>query len=587
MKKTKLFFLLIAQVLQAEVHAQAFQALDVNNINATFNNTGSLFWDQQQTQQFEAPKGSGKHSIFASSLWVGGVDTSNQLRVSAARFNSNGKDFHPGPVTDDAFMASEEAKFDRIFKFTCAEIQQFKDFIACQNDPNCDENAEFPGYVIPDDILDFPGNGDTTKGQAQFLGFFEDVDGDNVYEPLDGDAPIIKAGDVMLYFILNDKTQGETGGDGLMLDIYVTAYAYFMSGNTALDNTVFVNYRIVNRSANIFTDSYLGVWTDFDLGNAQDDFLGSAPEQNMYFAYNGDAFDQSQGGAIGYQDLLPAQAVVFLAGPYLDPNGIDDLPSITPGHFNAYGFGDTSIVDNERLGMTSFMYHNNSIGVTGDPSTDADYYNMLRGQWKDGSATVYGGTGYTSGCTAPFSCVQASYMFSGDEDPLGIGTSGVPQTPTWSEASAGNNPGDRRGIGASGPFTFFPYSTRELDIAYVFAQLTSSTTDPYDAVNLLKQYVASLPALDQLGACQDSLSTIVPDKDGDDNLIQVFPNPTNGDVISIKGEKQESAQLLNLLGEVISSFEIQKGTQTFNISHLAKGVYVIKTTSQSILLVKE
>ena len=40
--------------------------LDINNINARFNVSGSDFWDfGTANPSFEAPKGSGKHSMFA------------------------------------------------------------------------------------------------------------------------------------------------------------------------------------------------------------------------------------------------------------------------------------------------------------------------------------------------------------------------------------------------------------------------------------------------------------------------------------------------------------------------------------------
>lgn len=564
--------------------AQVFVDLDVNNVNATFNNTGSLFWDQNSTAQFEVPIGSGKTSIFASALWIGGVNqVTGNLSLSAARFNSNGKDFNPGSITDDVFMAAEQAQYDRIFKITCYEIEQFRNYIACVQNPACDPD---PSYTIPLDILEWPAHGEVSKGQAANLAAFVDVNGNAVYEPMEGDYPYMPAGDVMLYFILNDKTQGETGGDPLLLDIHVTAYAYEMSGNTAIDNTVFVNYRLVNRSENTFLNSYMGVWTDFDLGNAQDDYLGCAPMQNMYFAYNSDAFDQNQGGALGYGDLLPAQGVVFLGGPQLDANGEDDLHEDLPQPNNIIGLGD-GIIDNERLGMTRFMYHHNSSSATGDPDTDADCYNFMRGIWKDGNAMVYGGTGYPTGCNAPFSCVSAHYMFPGEEDPLGIGTGGVPQDEIWNETTGGNSGGDRRGVGASGPFTFAPGATQHLDIAYVFARLNVSTTNPYDAVDLLKQHVNNLPAINNLPDCMDDFASVVHNRKNDEDDIHVFPNPSTGDQITVNSTKNERLDVLNVLGETLFSTTLNKGQNQVSLSGLAKGLYFLRSGAQSIAFVKE
>lgn len=582
----KMFILLgLLYIEQESARAQVFVDLDVNNVSATFNNTGSLFWDQNMTPQFEVPKGSGKNSMFASALWIGGVNqVTGNLSVSATRYNNNGKDFNPGPITDDAFIASEQAQFDRIFKITCAQLDSFKSYIACIQNPACDPD---PAYTIPLDILEWPAHGEVSKGQAANLADFVDVNGNGVYEPMQGDYPFMPAGDVMLYFILNDKTQGETGGDPLLLDIHVSAYAYEMSGNIAMDNTIFINYRMVNRSANTFVDSYLGVWTDMALGNSQDDYVGCAPVQNMYFTYNGDAFDQNQGGLIGYGNLLPAQGVVFLAGPDLDANGEDDFRDTIPGHYNAFGFED-GIVDNERLGMTGFLKYNNSTGTLGDPEINADYYNYMRGRWKDGNDMVYGGTGYPTGCdTSEFSCIPTAYMFTGPEDPLGIGTGGVPQTEIWSEVTAGNSPGDRRGIGASGPFTFLPGGTQELDIAYVFAQLDTASIHSYDAVDLLKQYVASLPQLNQLPSCMDDFASVVQNKDAEEEDVQVFPNPSSDAEIHVRVESNQTLQVFNVLGEDIFSVTLQPGLNKINVSNLPQGTYILKSKRGIIRFVRE
>jgi hypothetical protein len=48
--------------------------LDINNIKPVFMTGGDMWWDLQQTPKYEVPKGSKKTSLFAGSLWLGGVD---------------------------------------------------------------------------------------------------------------------------------------------------------------------------------------------------------------------------------------------------------------------------------------------------------------------------------------------------------------------------------------------------------------------------------------------------------------------------------------------------------------------------------
>ena len=70
----------------------------------------------------------------------------------------------------------------------------------------------------------------------------------------------------------------------------------------------------------------------------------------------------------------------------------------------------------------SFLFHNNASGPIGDPGSATDYYNFLRGIWKDGTPMTFGGNGYDP--TNP-NAIPAGYMFPGDTDPLNWGTDGV------------------------------------------------------------------------------------------------------------------------------------------------------------------
>jgi hypothetical protein len=44
------------------------------------------------------------------------------------------------------------------------------------------------------------------------------------------------------------------------------AYAFNNSIDSALNNTIFINYRIYNRSQNNYDSLYIGSFTDFDIG---------------------------------------------------------------------------------------------------------------------------------------------------------------------------------------------------------------------------------------------------------------------------------------------------------------------------------
>ena len=92
------------------------------------------------------------------------------------------------------------------------------------------------------------------------------------------------------------------------------------------------------------------------------------------------------------------------------------------------GYGD-GIVDNERFGMQRFVYHERDLTPYGDPQSAADYYNYLRGTWKNGLPMQFGGNGNTTGSGVP-----TKFMYPDDSDPLGWGTYPIatPTTEDWS-----------------------------------------------------------------------------------------------------------------------------------------------------------
>ena len=127
--------------------------------------------------------------------------------------------------------------------------------------------------------------------------------------------------------------------------------------------------------------------------------------------------------------------VDFFQGPYIDPDEFDN-PAFTgdcsllgqgPNFeidqmaINGVNFGN-GIVDDERYGMRRFVYHNNTSSnpATTDPGNASEYYNFLRGIWKDNSSMYYGGTAHNSDPAAVGPICE--FMFPGDSDPCNWGT---------------------------------------------------------------------------------------------------------------------------------------------------------------------
>jgi hypothetical protein len=78
-----------------------------------------------------------------------------------------------------------------------------------------------------------------------------------------------------------------------------------------------------NRSQNTYLNTWLGNFTDFDIGYAKDDYVACDVDRSMFFGYNGKTTDGTgQNGAYGI--FPPAQGVIILGGPFMDPDSYDN-----------------------------------------------------------------------------------------------------------------------------------------------------------------------------------------------------------------------------------------------------------------------
>ncbi len=513
----------------------SFKYLDINNIRTRINTGGDMWWDFESAQ-YEIPKGSGKMSMFAASLWIGGLDVNGQLKLAALRYRQVGNDYWPGPLTISGTAATSAvvcAKYDKHFPMTRPDVNKFLAW---------HENKEaYPGYTIPPSILDWPAHGDVSKGQSYYLAPFYDKDGDGAYDPNAGDYPyydlkgdlcrsltptmdaayyhpndpnnwkygilsdqVIK-GDQTLWWVFNDKgnIHTETKGDAIGMEIRGQAFAF--ATNDEINNMTFYSYEIINRSTFTLQETYFSQWVDPDLGYAYDDYIGCDVKRGLGYCYNGlpsDGFGQ----AWTYGNQPPAIGVDFFQGPYMDPiepgapfynkdrpsafdafgnlKNCEEIRSTFPTAINGVNFGD-GIANNERFGMRRFTYFNNSTGLPSfmtDPSVAIDYYNYLRGIWKDGTKMIYGGLGHpqTGGFGPP-----TDFLFPGNSDPCYWGTNFTPVNPAfWTEETSNNPANDRRFLQSAGPFTLRPGAVNYITVGIPWARATSG--GPYASVELLR-----------------------------------------------------------------------------------------------------
>lgn len=417
--------------------------LNANLINARILNRGDLHSDPISGQPYyQVPINSGKITSSASAIWFGGYDQTGNLYTAAQTYRqSNSSDFIPGPLDINGQADSlASLYFDHIWMTRRSDIDEFRYQYALGN-------VQSGVYTIPAYILNWPAFYNNLNIQ-QNLAPFVDVNNDQLYNPYDGDYPDVK-GDQMAWFIFNDDcNKTETGSNPIGIEIHGSAYGYYCNDaqdalSKLLSLTTFYHYDIYNRSQTNYDSCRFGMWSEFDLGNAADDFVGSNINNNSFFVYNGDSLDE---GILGYGLCSPIQNVQILSGPEAPLNdGIDN---------NHNGVIDEA---NEQLGLSKFLKYPGSSLSMGFPSVKEDYYNYLAGRWLDSLLITYGGDGKGGGVGA--TSIPCSFMFPDTSD-SNFGTS-------WTMVSANIQPSDMRGVGSVGPFNLPSGSKRSFDVAFI------------------------------------------------------------------------------------------------------------------------
>jgi hypothetical protein len=477
--------------------ASAQADLDINNVRTRILNGGDMWWDLNNAR-YEIPKVTDlnavrKNSLFAGALWIGGEDQ-GVLKLAAMTYRQSGSDFWPGPL--DRFTGATNGtrcqSYDEIYKINRTDIEKHRELF------------EANGFVLrgesADAIWNWPGNG-LGPNEPEIIAPFYDEDGDGIYEPENGDFPVLQSEcrgseianedntpedqpDQMLFFVYNDRgnIHTETQAQAIGLELRTTAFAY--ATNDEINNMTFYTTEVINRGVTELQNTYFGQWVDPDLGNYSDDYVGCDVELSLGFCYNGDDNDE---GILGYGLNPPSIGVDFFEGPKRD--------TIIDGE-----------LVREELGMSKFVYYDNDFTDFGNPTTPIHYYNYLRGIWKNGDCmTKDGANGRTgSECT--------DYLFPGTST----------GDDNWTEKTAGNTPADRRFLQTSGPFTLQPGAVNKVTVGVVWAKASSGGAT--GSLDLLK--ASSRKAQELFDNCFDILdgpdAPTVETQELDKELIVMF-----------------------------------------------------------------
>ncbi len=569
-----LLFVGILQGLNAQdcVLGTSKSNLDINNVRAMMLNAGDLFWDVNGTSNacYEVPKGSGKNMLFTGALWIGGIDSTANVYVAAETYRAGGtQSYFPGPIVDSSNVSTSSSnceEWDRHFKVHRSTIDQFRlDF---QNG-----SIQSPSQ-IPLELLEWPGrNNPYLANNISYLDAelapFVDVNGNEIYDPLFRDYPDV-LGDQSIWWVMNDVGGEKQLGNGnqervIGLEVQVQAFAF--QTDDGLNDVTFQKYTLINKGQIQLNNTYCGFMIDADIGNYNDDYCASDVERGMAIFYNGKPIDS---GMNGYGAYPPAIGIDFVKGIKADSN--DNIDN-----------NRNCMLDepNEDIQMSNFMMYYSSPSLqTGNPSRKTDFYNYLSSTWKDGFLISYDGiNGLVQGAA------QAKFMFPmNSDDQYGWNFGGNCATPYtgldnvyWSEATAGNDPADRRGVMSMGPFTFEAGATKEFIVAFVYAR---------DSVN------ASIDALKEVDdlvqeACdngfEDYTSILGVNKSiGEVHLARVFPTKVTQNLnIRLSSLDLVELSIFDATGKQILSQAV-RSSATIDFCASAKGLYYYRISDGTI-----
>ncbi len=346
--------------------------IDANAVSMALSNVGSFAYDFTAANAgLEYPRGSQQTAVFASGLWLSAnIGTANRLAISgyAEEFMAGSA---VGGIDDDpSDPVYQVYKLHR----TYATAPQRDSALAAWNAGAVTHGAP-PVEVRPDGSL-------SLTGEQMLWTVYNDLDAGNHQNPAGHTAPI-------------------------GVEVQQTTFAF--DRPSAFANTVFMRFKLINRTLFPLSDVRIGFWADPDLGAASDDLTGCDPAANLGYCYNASTPDSVYGSnppAIGY-DLVQG-------------------PSITGG---------------TRLGMASFTHF-----VQGaDPDTSTETRNALHGLNIDSTTIVN-----------PLTALPTKFQFSGD--PV-AGTG-------WRETL----PQDQRMLITAGPVSMAPGDSQEVVIAVILAQ---------------------------------------------------------------------------------------------------------------------
>ncbi|MEO0403571.1 MAG: T9SS type A sorting domain-containing protein, partial [Bacteroidota bacterium] len=351
-----------------------------------------------------------------------------------------------------------------------------------------------------------------------------DANFNNLYEPELGDYPVIR-GDVCVTWMVHDSEDGELARAGIQM----IHQAYTVeSDSDVIESTLFLHTIIHNTNLNVY-DLKVGLWADWDLGNAADDYAGCDPENNYFYAYNGDPVDEPVSYSQGFGEDLAAQGAIFLNSPMISHVAYQNIPS------PIFGF---------PVLMFDYVNYINGLRKNGDPLPEFGSFPN-----PDYDQFLY------------YSPPQATDSLAFNE-PLSV-----------------NPPGDRVCVAGADQGSIQALQRICVDYAYVHAwkveeEQFSEVTELHNNMLEVKEYYDN----QQYGCSETGVITGV-----DDDLLSrlelsLYPNPATSE-LNLSTENQAIYRIYSSTGQLVQEGQLQVGQNVLGIDGLSQGMYTLTLDS--------
>ncbi|MCK9281666.1 MAG: hypothetical protein M0P71_13655, partial [Melioribacteraceae bacterium] len=418
----------------------SYTRFNINRISTWFKNDGQSDHSPTGNHGLLYPKGSNIITVFFSGLlWGGKID--NKIYVGGSAYRQGAV---PGGIVNGNPVDPNDPNV-RIFRVR-------RDYLESHLSSEIDDGE---GTI---EQIRTQYEKDWNEWPAAQGAPYEDLDANGEYNP-QIDIPGVPGADQTLWFVCNDldstKTKYLYGSLPMGIEEQVTIWGY--NSESPLGNMLFRKYILINKNIEQkpFTDMYVSMWSDPDIGSGFQNLTGCDTTLNMGYVFHADRTDEY------YFDSPPAVGFRLLQGPAVPASPNDTAI-----------FKGKMILGKKNLNMSAFYIHR---------AGDNVYPDGAQGNYKSGTLGMYNlfqGKNYVTG--EPFinqiTNKPTPYVFSGDP---------VAKTGWYDGVSSSAN--DVRIGVTSGSFNLAYGDTQEV----VFAEIIAGATEGVDrlqAVTLLKEY---------------------------------------------------------------------------------------------------